>query len=223
MSALPADHTDRLFLSEALPLVRANGHDAALLRGQWPPTRLARLLGSERVEVVQTAAACLARFGTPAQCRSLAGLLHHPDSSVATLAERALWEIWFRGSSPETSARLAEAVGMMDGDEEAAVRVLEDLVADEPRFVEAHHQLGLALLMRERAARAIEALRRAIHICPVHFSAWLNLGHAHALRGDAGGALTAYSAARRIHPRLAGVAELILHIEASPGYRPPER
>jgi tetratricopeptide (TPR) repeat protein len=221
MSALPADHTDRLFLSEALPLMRADGHDAALLLGHWPPGRLARLLGSEVVEVVQTAAACLARFGTPAQCRSLAGLLHHPDRSVASLAERALWEIWFRGSSPETSAQLASAVGMMDENDEGAIEMLEELTADEPRFVEAHHQLGIALLMRERAARAIAALGRAVELCPVHFSAWLNLGHAHAFRADAARALAAWRAARRIHPRLEGVAELIVRVEASPAYRPP--
>jgi len=60
--------------------------------------------------------------------------------------------------------RLLAAVHLAAGDEESAVRVLEDLAARSPRDGSGFRELGRALLERREAGRAERHLRRAVQL-----------------------------------------------------------
>lgn len=172
--------------------------------------QVAPLLGNADPATVRAAVAYLGVNGGAGIAEVLATLLHHPDAGVVEIAEYGLWNIWMQRGSPAGNRRLATAVEMIRLRQfNSATGVLQSLVADEPSFAEAHHQLGLAHASLGHWIDAAAAYRDALRLNPQHFDAAAGLGHVCAEQCNPVGALHYYRRAQQIHPRLDGLADAI--------------
>jgi tetratricopeptide (TPR) repeat protein len=79
------------------------------------------------------------------------------------------------------------------GDPLAALRVLEPLVAGQPKWAAAHYELGMTLRALDRRDDALAALRRAVALKPDMPDAWREIGDHLTVQGDSTGADAAYA------------------------------
>src|SRR5436309_1362761 len=71
--------------------------------------------------------------------------LRDPDPAVRSLAENALWAIWFRAGSPEENAMLQQVQDLIHRGRFAEAQDLATrLIARAPDFVEAYNQRAIA-------------------------------------------------------------------------------
>jgi predicted Zn-dependent protease len=75
----------------------------------------------------------------------------------------------------------------------AALPVLEQLAASQPRWAAAHYELGLTLADAGQRAAGVAALRRAVALNPDFPDAWRAIGDQSTVSGDAAGADAAYA------------------------------
>jgi tetratricopeptide (TPR) repeat protein len=173
------------------------------------------LVSSDIPAVVRAAVLYLGLYGTLRECPVLALCLRHSDDRVVELAERGLWSIWMQSGGREGNVRLASAVSALASDNyEAAIRTLSLLVVTEPKFAEAHFQLGLALSSADRPEDAARSYHEALRLNPYHFAAAAALGHTCVEQGNLPAALHFYEQSLRIHPRLTDVPEAIRQVRA---------
>ena len=86
------------------------------------------------------------------------------------------------------------------GDASTAVTLLETAIEHEPRFVDAHNNLGNVLKAEGDLLRAESAYRRAIDIAPSYFDAHFNLGIVLEAMGRPGEGKESYRNALDIQP-----------------------
>ena len=205
------------FLAAVEPLLR-RGDTAALLaqlRENWPARTLRELLENPSSAVVATAARCLGHVGTLEDQTALVRLLDRGPQRVVRAAEDALWMLWMRAGSPQACGELAEAVRLIGQDRlDEARALLESLTLREPLFAEAHHQLGLVASLLEDRAAARAAHEMAAGLNPLHYAAWVELGHLAVLEDRLAEALSFYEQALKIHPRLEAVREVVPRLRA---------
>ena len=211
--------TDRAFLIAIEPPLLASQMAivAARLRANWPPPRLVELTQSESEAVVRLAARCLGLTGSDAQGEVLRGLLKHPREAIVAAAEDALWTLWMRTYDDEDlQGRFSDAVHrIQQGDFEAALLHLDEVIAVEPDKAEAYHQRALALHSLQRYAEAESAYLATLERNPAHFAAAAGLGHLHVERGEFAAALDFYKQALEIHPRLDEIRAIVPRLEAA--------
>jgi len=185
------------------------------LRAHWTLEELVSLLHSSSDDMVKVAATCLGMVGSYGCCPALAATLHHPDSVVVSVAELALWQIWFRSGPPDACGELHHAARLMAEDRyDAAVAALDGVIAAAPEYAEAYNQRAIAGYLDERFPQAAADCRQAVRLNPTHFAALAGLGHCFAQLGRYRDALGAYRGALRIHPRMAGVRQSIRQIRS---------
>jgi len=187
---------------------------AQLLASCCPADALATLVPLGRRGLLSGLITALGLKGRPEHCSTLIPLLKHDDPEVAQAAEESLWRIWLRSGSRWGNAQLAYALELI-GEQRLgeAQQVLDRLVGLEPEFAEAHHQRGIVLFLLGRLGEARVAFGRALECNPLHFSAAANLGHVYAQCGQLRLALEAYRQALSLHPRLDGLADVVLRLE----------
>jgi tetratricopeptide (TPR) repeat protein len=194
---------------------------AELLRSleeSWPEDLLAGFLTSEDPDVVKLAAHSLSLRGSMDQNEALAKVLHHDDPVAASMAEHALWSIWFRAGSPEANRRLRRTVERMDNIRILqTVRELTNLTASAPFFAEVYNQRAITYYLMGAYEKSIQDCRRTIDLNPYHFGATAGLGHCYAHLGKYQLAADAYHRALAIHPRLDGVRQSIHHLNLLAG------
>jgi tetratricopeptide (TPR) repeat protein len=79
------------------------------------------------------------------------------------------------------------------GNSQAALAVLQPLIATQPAWAAAHYELGMTLSDLDRHEEALTALRRAVELRPDLPDAWREIGDRLAVRGDSEGAHAAYA------------------------------
>lgn len=124
---------------------------------------------------------------------------------VVAAAEHALWTLWMRGNGGPGVTDFQAGLEALATDPAAAVARFERATTLDPRFAEAHHQLGIARAERGRTEAAATAFAAAIRCNPRHFAALAAAGHLAALQGDPERADTLCRRARMIHPTLEGI------------------
>ncbi|MFQ5492373.1 MAG: tetratricopeptide repeat protein [Phycisphaerae bacterium] len=185
------------------------------LERDWPVERLVGLLNSDDDDVVKVAATCLGLVGSASECAHLARLLHHDDSVVVSMAEHALWRIWFRQAPAKACQAMYRAIELIEqGRCESALTLLNTVIRRCPTFAEAYNQRAIALQLLERYNQAVADCRRAVELNPTHFAALANMGHALSQAGRYLEALQTYRAVLQIHPRMEGVRQSIRRIRA---------
>lgn len=207
-------------LAQTLGSLRRRDRAALLNRLQqdWPVEHLVDLLDSDDDNVVKVAATCLGLVGSAAESTRLARLLHHDDSVVVSMADHALWQIWFRQGSFKACRALCRAVESIEKDRyQTALNLLNTIIRQCPTFAEAYHQRAIVLQLLERYDPAIADCRRAVELDPTHFGALAIMGHALCQAGRYAQALQTYRAVLQIHPRMENIRQSIRRVRACCG------
>jgi tetratricopeptide (TPR) repeat protein len=114
------------------------------------------------------------------------------DTQPAAAAEQAAEILRVVPNHPVAQLLLGAARRAL-GDIDGALALLEPLAQSQPNAAAAHCELGLALGLKGRGDRAIEALRRAVALKPEIPAAWRALGDHLIAVGDVQGADAAYA------------------------------
>lgn len=181
------------------------------VRQRYTEGTLQRLLVSPAVKARRAAALALSFLGSRESNAALAAALHDPDFLVQRFAADALWEVWFRGGTPEQNQRLREAVRCPDPIKARAE--LDDLIRQAPDFAEAYNQRAIWFFKRGEYARAVEDCETVLRLNPYHFGAAAGLGQCLARLGRTRAAIRAYRTALEINPALEHLNEAIAALE----------
>jgi tetratricopeptide (TPR) repeat protein len=203
-------------LSEASVFIRDNDEPGLrrYLQRSTSVGELAGVLAGEDSVASWIAAYCLGAIGGPISVMPLARTLHHDDPAVVASAEDALWRIWFEEGGVAGRRHLQRAADEMEsGRYDAAIAILDDVIARQPSFAECFHQRSIARCLADDSCGAIADARRAIEFNRCHFGAWAGLGHAYVNIRQYHDAMQAYRTALSIHPRLEGVRQAISKIQ----------
>ncbi|MBO0697038.1 MAG: tetratricopeptide repeat protein, partial [Zavarzinella sp.] len=174
---------------------------------------LQRLLRHPDAETRQAAVLALGLVGTMDSNAQLAHALHDEDRAVARMATDALWQVWFRGGTPEQSNELQRILHLPDFLQILAG--LDDLVREAPRFAEVYNQRAILYFRRGEFARSIADCERALELNPFHFGAQSGMGECLLKLRRPRAALRAFRLALQTNPTLVHLTEMIETLERS--------
>jgi tetratricopeptide (TPR) repeat protein len=183
------------------------------IRGKYTEGTLLRLLASEDVKARRAAVLGLGFIGTMNANSTVAAALHDSDSLVQMFAADTLWELWFRGGTPEENRKLRNAV--QEPDLNQSRMELDELAELAPTFAEAYNQRAIWFFKRGEFARAVEDCERTLKLNPFHFGAAAGLGQCLVKLGKRRAALRAFRTALEINPALAHLHDTIRSLEQS--------
>jgi tetratricopeptide (TPR) repeat protein len=187
----------------------------AAVRDKYTEGTLQRLLATAGPRGRRAAALALGLVGTIESNAAVAAALNDEDSLVQRFAADTLWELWFRGGTPEQNARLRDAA--QNPDPVAARAGLDDLVAENPTFAEAYNQRAIWHFKRGEFARAVQDCEATLRLNPFHFGAAAGMGQCLTKLGKTRAALRAFRTALSINPALEHLRETIRDLERSLG------
>jgi tetratricopeptide (TPR) repeat protein len=170
------------------------------VRERYTEGTLQRVLVTAEVKARRAAALALGLTGTPASVPAAAAALRDDDSLVRRFASDALWELWFRGGTPEQNAKLHDAAA--EPDAARARAELDELIREAPTFAEAHNQRAIWFFKRGEFARAVEDCETVMRLNPYHFGAAAGMGQCLLKLNRPRGALRAFRLALEINPDL---------------------
>jgi tetratricopeptide (TPR) repeat protein len=176
---------------------------------------LARLARSGGIQARRAAFLALGLTGSFKVNEVVAKGLRDPDPAVRTLAQSALWSIWYRADSPENNAALGDVRELIGRQryreaEELATR----LIARAPAFAEAYNQRAIAMFFEERFAESALDCRRALERNPYHIGALGGLGQCCLRLDRRTDALATFRRALKIQPFSADLRETVEALEA---------
>jgi tetratricopeptide (TPR) repeat protein len=144
------------------------------VRARYNEGTLGRILtGSPAVSARRAAVLSLGMLGTFEQSNAVLGkALRDQDLAVRSMAEDALWAVWFRADTPEHNQRLEQVRHLIGREqlEEAETLVIR-LIADAPDFAEAYNQRAFVLFLLGRFAESAEECQRVLARNPYHIGA----------------------------------------------------
>ena len=176
---------------------------------------LARLLRNGPSQGRRAAVLALGLTGTFQANDAVGRSLRDPDAVVRSLAQNALWAIWFRADSPENNATLQEIADLIGrGRSDEAGRLANRLIARAPDFAEAYNQRAIALFEQERFAESAEDCRRAIERNPYHTGALGGLAQCYLRLDDRDAALKVYRRALKVQPYNDAIRRAMMALEA---------
>jgi tetratricopeptide (TPR) repeat protein len=186
------------------------------VRKRYTEGTLQRILATGEARARRAAALALGLVGTIDSNAATALALRDTDPLVQRFAADALWEIWFRGGTPEQNIRLHEAA--VNPDPAAARAAIDDLIARAPHYAEAYNQRAIAFFKRGEFARAVEDCETVLRLNPFHFAAAAGMGQCLLKLGKHRGALRAFRIALEINPTLEHLRETIRSLESTLGH-----
>lgn len=184
---------------------------------------LQRLLQTSPDVLARRAAAlALGLYGTFAGSNAaLATALHDDDLLVRRLAADSLWEVWFRGNSPDHGWQLRQAANLQDFAQ--ALAAFDDLIREYPDFAEAYNQRAILFFRRGEYIRSVADCETVLRLNPHHFGAAAGMGQCLLRLNRPQAALRAFRQAVDIHPGLDEVADAVRQLEAALGTDPRDR
>ncbi len=183
---------------------------AAYLRRNYTTEQLCSLLCDPQPDVCKVAALGLGLVGDPACIPALVDRLRDPDAMVNQMAEHALWNVWFRGGTPQANHELAMgARSLTERDFEQAFTHFNRALILCPGLAEGYNQRGMAHYLQDQFEAALLDYRRAVELMPCHFAAWAGLGHCHAQLEMIPQAIEAYEQVRELNPHMDGIAQAL--------------
>lgn len=174
------------------------------------------LTSSASVAARRAAVLALGVIGSYEQSNSALGrALRDSDPVVRTMAESALWAIWFRADSPENNQNLDE-VRLLIGRHllDAAINSASRLIARAPRFAEAYNQRAIALFIQGRFAESAEDCQRVLRLNPYHVGAVSGLAQCQIQLNQPHEALRTLRRASKLQPHSQSIRENIQVLEA---------
>jgi tetratricopeptide (TPR) repeat protein len=142
--------------------------------GRYTDATLARVLvSSGSVPARRAAVLALGVIGGFDQSNAPLGrAMRDSDPVVRTMAESALWAIWFRADTPENNQALDDIRQMISHHRlESAIDLATRLIARAPKFAEAYNQRAIAFYIQGRYAESAEDCQRVLQLNPYHIGA----------------------------------------------------
>lgn len=207
------------FLAIVCPALRSGDVDQVVqaVGEAFDPCDVVQFLQHDSADVRRAAALVLGLVGDGA-CGAVGVLtraLRDPDEAVAKMAEHGLWSVWSRDGAAASAEPFARGVALLGEDRvEEALAQLQEAVALDPNFAEAHNQCAICLYFLGRYDEARDHCQQTLARVPEHFGAMAGLGHCHAHQGRLQEALRCYRQAQAINPMMPCVADAIVRLEA---------
>jgi Flp pilus assembly protein TadD len=178
---------------------------------------LARALtSSPSVTSRRSAVLALGVIGSFEQSNSALGrAMRDSDPVVRTMAESALWAVWFRADTPENNETLEQVrllIGRRRLDE--AVNLASRLIVRAPRFAEAYNQRAIALFIQGRHRESADDCQRVLQLNPYHVGAISGLAQCQILLNQPQEALRSLRKASKLQPHNQSIRENIQILEA---------
>jgi tetratricopeptide (TPR) repeat protein len=176
---------------------------------------LARLIESPGLQARRASVFALGLFGSFEVNAAVAKALRDSDPTVRSLADNALWAIWFRADSPENNATL-EKVGRLISQQRfaEAADLATRLIAAAPRFAEAYNQRAIAEFFLGRFTECADDCRLVLARNPYHFGALSGLAKCQLRLGQREPAIGTLRKASKLQPFNQDLREWIAALEA---------
>ena len=141
--------------------------------------------------------------------------LRDDDAIVRSMAESALWAIWFRADTPENNQRL-DQIRLLIGNQrlDAAVKSATLLIARAPKFAEAYNQRAIALFIQGQFAASAEDCQRVLKLNPYHMGAISGLAQCQIQLDQPREALRTLRRASSLQPHSQSIRDQIRVLEA---------
>ena len=183
----------------------------AAVRDRYTEGTLQRLLASADALTRRAAVLALGLCGGMASSAAVAARLHDDDTLVRRFAEDSLWELWFRGDTPEQSLALQRAV--REPDAARARAAFDALIATCPAFAEAYNQRAIWHFRRGEFALSAADCETVLRLNPCHFGAAAGLGQCLLKVKKPRAALAAFRRALDLNPSLDHLGDTIRDLE----------
>jgi tetratricopeptide (TPR) repeat protein len=173
------------------------------------------LTDSPEVLARRAAVLSLGMLGTFEQSNAVLGkALRDRDLAVRSMAEDALWAVWFRADTPEHNQRL-EHVRRLIGREQLgeAETLVKRLIDDAPSFAEAYNQRAFILFLLGRFAESAEDCQRVLVRNPYHIGAIEGLAKCQLSLNRPREALKSLRRAFRLRPHNGALGDSIHELE----------
>ncbi|HUR54182.1 MAG TPA: HEAT repeat domain-containing protein, partial [Gemmataceae bacterium] len=183
----------------------------AAVRARYTEGTLQRLLARADPRMRQAAVLALGLCGGMESNAALAGMLHDDDTLVRRFAADALWELWFRGATPDQTIALQKAV--REANPARSRAALDALIGQAPEFAEAHNQRAIWHFKRGEFARSAEDCETVLRLNPFHYGAAAGLGQCLLKLKKPRAALAAFRRALELNPALDHLSDTIRDLE----------
>lgn len=184
------------------------------VRSKYTEATLLRLLWMQSEQVRHAALLALRFIGTMTATPALVARLGSEDPETRTLAEAALWSIWFRADSEEAAEELHRLTDLMERREyPRALAGLNRLIRRRPHFAEAYNQRAILYWRQREYESSLADCERALELNPLHFGAQAGKGECLLGLERPAEALEAFRKALLLNPYLEGVQENIQTLE----------
>ncbi|NJK36171.1 MAG: tetratricopeptide repeat protein [Oscillatoriales cyanobacterium SM2_2_1] len=145
----------------------------------------------------------------------LLAALKSDDDAVRTQATEELWQHWFMQKGVVGLEQLNRSQALLEsGDTQAAQQLLNEVIRDQPDFVEAWNRRAVLYYSLGEYRRAIQDCRMVLKLAPYHFGAAHGMGLCHAALGSYLEAIKAFRIALEVQPHALINQKLILECTA---------
>lgn len=162
---------------------------------------LARLVEAPNPQARRAALLALGLFGSYNVNSSVARALRDPDPTVRSLADNALWAIWFRADTAENNATLERVSTLVSQQRfEDAIALASRLIDKAPKFAEAYNQRAIARYYLGRFADSAEDCNLVLDRNPFHVGALAGLAKSQIRLGRRQAAIKTLKRATKLQP-----------------------
>jgi tetratricopeptide (TPR) repeat protein len=197
-----------------------NDRDVASFRdrvaARYTETALRGILADSPFATARRAAVVsLGLLGSFERSNSILGqALRDSDPAVRTLAEEALWAVWFRAATPENNRALQHVLlmisrGQLDRAEALATRI----IGLAPNFAEAYNQRAIIYFHQGRFVESAEDCQRVLSRNPYHIGAISGLAQCQMQLNRPADALKTLRRALKLQPYSDALRETIKSLE----------
>jgi tetratricopeptide (TPR) repeat protein len=141
--------------------------------------------------------------------------LRDDDPVVRSMAEDALWAIWFRADTPEHNQALSQVRLAISRDQlEQAEVLVTRLISSAPKFAEAYNQRAIIYFVQGRFAESVQDCQEVLSRNPYHFGAISGMAQSQVRLNRPQDALKSLRRALKIQPHHATLRDSIRILEA---------
>jgi tetratricopeptide (TPR) repeat protein len=173
------------------------------------------LAGSPDVAARRAAVLSLGILGSFEQSNTVLGkALRDDDLAVRSMAEDALWAVWFRADTPQHNQMLEQVRLSIKREQlEQAETLLTRLIADAPNFAEAYNQRAFVYFLQGRFAESADECQRVLTRNPYHIGAIEGLAKCQLGLNRPRDALKSLRRALKLRPHNSALRESIQELE----------
>lgn len=126
------------------------------------------------------------------------------------MIEQSIWKLWLTADSPTADVLITQAVKAIEAREtDAALTILDNLVAVHPDFMEAWNRRATLYFMLGKYDESLKDVDKVLDLEPRHFGALAGRGMILREKGDLAGARRAFQDALKVNPHMPGVTSAL--------------